>query len=165
MNATTGNGLPLLRRYRRRKTARVFGFNPWNFEAEAGDLMVDSTTGRLYRCEESSGPDKAAIGELNPREIKPPLPGLHAVIHENEIWWASAQKPQPRRRYFRGVSVRLECEHRTVLSSSMYRLDRRRLACLKGHAERGGTFCEKCGTKCMPVKWGTTVRLSEAKRR
>jgi len=77
----------LIRRYRRKRSAKVFPYNPWNTETEPGDLMV-SCSGMLYRLEESSGWGKRQSGVLTPRTIDPPTVDLIAVIHGNEIWWA-----------------------------------------------------------------------------
>lgn len=77
----------LIKRYRHRKSTRVFPYNPWNFDAEPGDLMVDQN-GKLFRLRESSGYQKRGAGELTMVEIKPP-PGLIAVMWgPNEVWWA-----------------------------------------------------------------------------
>ena len=77
----------LVGRYRRRRSAKVLHFNQWNQEAEQGDLMVDSTNGKLYRLEQSSGWGKRMSGELTPREIPPPYDGLIACIKDDEVWW------------------------------------------------------------------------------
>jgi len=83
-----------VRRYRRCRTARVWGYNPWAWNAEPGDLMVCGLTGRLYRLEEPSSWPKAAAGELYPRHVKPPEAGLRAEIvnvdapqDQWEVWW------------------------------------------------------------------------------
>jgi len=79
--------LDVVKRYRHRKSTRVFPYNPWNFNAEPGDLMVDQN-GKLFRLKESSGYQKRGSGELTPVEIKPP-PGLFAVMWGmDEVWWA-----------------------------------------------------------------------------
>jgi len=74
-------------RYRRRRTTRVLTYNPWNFDAEVGDLMVDSVDGALYRLEESSGWGKRTSGDLTPRRIKPLSTDMVAKIIDGEIWW------------------------------------------------------------------------------
>jgi hypothetical protein len=56
-------------RYRKRKTTRVLGWNPHNWDAEPGDLMVRVSAGRLFRLEAGVNPS-AADGHLYPREIK-----------------------------------------------------------------------------------------------
>ncbi len=90
--------LRLVQRYRRRKKVRVFGYNPWLAEAEPGDLMV-TTGGKLMRLEVSSGRNKRDAGDLTPRTIKPPRPGLIAVYgpkdevpEKRSIWWAEKAK-------------------------------------------------------------------------
>lgn len=75
-----------VRRYRRRKTSRVWRYHPLNTDAEPGDLMV-AYDGRLFRLEESSGWGKRMAGELTLRTIKPPRLGLRAELREGEIWW------------------------------------------------------------------------------
>ena len=78
---------PLVLRYRRRRSSTVWHYNARAWDAEPGDLMV-THDGILYRLTESSGWGKREAGELTPRTIKPPHPGLFAVIHEDEVWWA-----------------------------------------------------------------------------
>lgn len=84
--------LRMVKRYRRRRTAKVLHFDAWNFAAEPGDLMVDME-GRLFRLEQSSGYRKRrSLGELTPRLIPPPQPGLGAKIvigadGMREVWW------------------------------------------------------------------------------
>lgn len=73
-----------VRKYRSK--ARVLPWDPWNYSAEVGDLMVNSN-GRLYRLAESRGRNKAAAGELTPVLIKPPSPELYAKIIDGEVWW------------------------------------------------------------------------------
>lgn len=72
-------------RYRKRKTTRVLGWNPYNFDAEPGDLMVGH--GKLYRLEDRRIGPMAALGELYPREIQPPSPNLKAIKLEGEVFW------------------------------------------------------------------------------
>ena len=62
----------------RKRGGRVLDYDPWNFDAEVGDFMID-TVGRLYRLEESRGRDKAMSGDLTPRRIKPPHPTATAT--------------------------------------------------------------------------------------
>ncbi len=73
-------------RYRKRKTAKVWPYNPRNFQIDPGDLMVD-WNGSLYRAEESSGSGKRRLGELTPRYIKPPDNKARAVIEDGEVYW------------------------------------------------------------------------------
>lgn len=49
--------------------------------------------GKLWRLAESNGRNKAAIGELTPLEIKPPVIGLKAMWlkDKDEIWWVNAE--------------------------------------------------------------------------
>ena len=78
-----------VRRYRRRRATRVLRYNSWDQSAEPGDLMV-AGDGKLFLLTESSGWQKAANGELTPREIKPPVPGWLAGIVKGdttEVWW------------------------------------------------------------------------------
>lgn len=76
----------LVMRYRRRRSANVLLYNPWNFKAEPGDLMV-TNGGTLFRLEESSGWGKRMSGVLYPRQIKPPQKGMVAVIKDDEVYW------------------------------------------------------------------------------
>lgn len=72
-------------RYRRRRAVAVLRFNPWNCDAEPGDLMVGSE-GSLVRLE-SARTSAAAAGELYPRLIHPPKRGMLAAIIDGEVWW------------------------------------------------------------------------------
>lgn len=74
-------------RYRKRKSARVFPFSAYNFDAEPGDLMVVPYSTILYRLEDRRIGPLAAAGVLYPREIKPPLAGLKSIIEEGEVYW------------------------------------------------------------------------------
>ncbi len=74
----------LVRKYRSK--AKVRRWDPWDFDVEVGDLLVDSF-GKLYRAAQSRGRDKAASGELTPITIKPPSPELRAKIIDGEVWW------------------------------------------------------------------------------
>lgn len=62
----------------------VFPYNPWNQEAEAGDIMV-SSEGRAWRLYESNGRNKRDLGELPLREIK--KHGKIAKIIDGKIVW------------------------------------------------------------------------------
>jgi hypothetical protein len=63
-------------------------------------------------------------------------------------------------RYFRGVLFKLECGHEKVQSTSMYRLDRRRLSCIIGSTNRTGLWCLECNALCQPTECKGTVRLN-----
>lgn len=63
-----------------------------------------------------------------------------------------------RARYFRGLRVLLDCGHVQVYSTCMWRLDARRLSCIIGSINRGGTFCDTCRVMNMPVKYLGTTR-------
>jgi hypothetical protein len=54
--------------YRKRKKTRILQWNPRNWDAEPGDLMVRVSEGRLFRLEAAINPG-AADGGLYPREI------------------------------------------------------------------------------------------------
>lgn len=75
-----------IKRYRRRRSANVMGYHFRNFGIEEGDLLV-THDGILYRAEASSGWGKRCAGELTPRTIHPPEPGLVASIIAGEVWW------------------------------------------------------------------------------
>lgn len=44
-------------------------FNPWNFDAEVGDRVIDFGD-NVYDLRESRGRNKAALGELTPVLVK-----------------------------------------------------------------------------------------------
>src|SRR5713101_5121799 len=94
--APRGSVHRIVRRFRKRKAARVWRYNPWAWDAEAGDLMV-SHNGILMRLEESNGWGKRCAGELTPRTIKPPQPGLIAEIIGDDVWWLSPNEKGQRR--------------------------------------------------------------------
>lgn len=73
-------------RYRKHRKTRVLRFNPWNFDAEPGDLMVANGV-QLFRLEEARTPSVSAVGELYPRVIKPPHPGMRPWLVDDEVWW------------------------------------------------------------------------------
>jgi hypothetical protein len=73
-------------KYRRKRSSKVLAYNPWNFNAEPGDLMVDHS-GNLFRLEENPSPIIRAGGELRPRRIKPKKTNMKAKIINKEIYW------------------------------------------------------------------------------
>ena len=75
-----------MEKYRKRKTARILQWNPWNWEAESGDIMI-SLQGKAYRLEPSSGWNKRCAGELYPRKIKCPTGFNRAIIKNGEMYW------------------------------------------------------------------------------
>jgi len=75
-------------RYKRRRSARVYHWNPWNPDIEIGDLLVDHR-GKLYRAEASTGWGKRKAGDLTPREIKPPDDTMKAIIVGDEVFWVA----------------------------------------------------------------------------
>lgn len=81
--------LTLIRQYRSKR--KVHHYNPWNEEAQPGDLVVDMK-GRLFCLMESNGRNKRAAGDLTPKQIKPPLPDLCATIIDNKVWWVREEK-------------------------------------------------------------------------
>ena len=63
-----------------RTKARILKYNPWNQDAEPGDIMIGE--GKLFRLEESHGWGRRTAGELYCREIKPPAPNLgNKLLH------------------------------------------------------------------------------------
>jgi hypothetical protein len=78
-------------RYKRKRSAAI---NPPEVVAEPGDLWVRS--GRLYRLETPSGRDAKDAGLLYPRLIKPPAPGLFAIVKRGETYWV--HNPTPNRK-------------------------------------------------------------------
>lgn len=72
-------------KHRKRKDTKILGWNPWNFDAEPGDLMVGH--GKLYRLEDRKRGNMAAAGELYPRLIKPPVEGLFAILDGEDVFW------------------------------------------------------------------------------
>ncbi len=79
------------KRYRRRRSVKVWVYSEWNFKVEPGDLLV-TFDGKLFRAESSNGYGKRNLGELTPRLIKPPQDGMIAIIEEQEIYWVRAMK-------------------------------------------------------------------------
>ncbi len=67
----------LLGMIRHRTRNRVLPFNPWNFDAEVGDIMVNHWR-EAYYLRQSRGRNKADAGELTPVQIK--REGYHAVV-------------------------------------------------------------------------------------
>lgn len=68
------------------RIGNILHYDPYNFDAEAGDKMVDSE-GKLFRLVESSGFQKRKSGELTPVRIYPPIPEAKAIIRNKQIWW------------------------------------------------------------------------------
>jgi len=64
---------------------RVLPYDPWNFDAEVGDIMVDSMSEKAYRLYESRGRNKRDAGELTPVEIK--KPGKRATLVDGKLVW------------------------------------------------------------------------------
>ena len=62
----------------------VLRYNPWNFDAEPGDIMVkqDGTAYRLYERKDSN---ISASGELFMRQLK--REGHKATIQKDELVW------------------------------------------------------------------------------
>lgn len=67
------------------------------------------------------------------------------------------------RRYFRGVRVRLECGHETVIATSFYRLSESRVSAVVRSAIRTGIWCLQCehGGQCQVVEYLGTCRLED----
>ena len=63
--------------------SRIHGFNAWNMDLEVGDYIVDHN-GILYRLTESKGRNKAASGELTPKNI---TPNGKRAIKVDEVWF------------------------------------------------------------------------------
>ena len=61
----------------------VLNYNPWNFDAEPGDIMVSQ--GRAWRLYVRRGGPMAAAGELCMRELK--KKGHRATIKNDELVW------------------------------------------------------------------------------
>ena len=74
------------KRYRKRRSTRVWVYSPWNFQIEPGDLIVDSL-GQLCRAVESRGPNQSRQGLLTTRDIPAPDRGVVAKIRRGEVWW------------------------------------------------------------------------------
>lgn len=51
-----------------------------------------------------------------------------------------------------------ECGCKKVVTTSFYRLDKRRLSCILGNLARG-TFCLNCKAEVMPSKHWIVIRL------
>jgi len=67
----------------------------------------------------------------------------------------------PRKNYFRGIKVKLECGHTEVIATSFYLLNKNRVGAILGHHARRGVFCKECGTICMPAESLGTCRLED----
>lgn len=79
---------------RRRTRNRVLPYDPWNMNAEVGDIMVDAM-GQAFYLRKSRGRDKAAAGELTPVQFKRRgyIAGIHVEANEpHSFYWI----PQPR---------------------------------------------------------------------
>lgn len=63
-----------------------------------------------------------------------------------------------KRRYFRGVKMRLECGHVEVRGTSFFRLSEGRAACIVGSYIRKGVFCKQCKAICQPEQYLGTCR-------
>jgi hypothetical protein len=70
---------------------RIWGYNPWNFYAEPGDVMI-TFEGVLFLLYCVRGSGKTAAGELSERRIKPPSPDLVALKIGEEVWWVRERK-------------------------------------------------------------------------
>ena len=68
------------------RVGRILRFNPWNFDAEPGDKMIDHN-GVAYLLRQSTGWGKRSVGELTHHRIKPPHPDAKAVIRGDQMWW------------------------------------------------------------------------------
>jgi hypothetical protein len=64
-------------------------YNPWNFGAEPGDIMV-AMDGRAFRLYTIRGSCSAAAGELCAREIK--RRGCNAMIENGQLRWVRAAR-------------------------------------------------------------------------
>jgi hypothetical protein len=64
----------------------VLRYNPWNLDAESGDIMVGG--GRAWRLYERRGGPKAAAGELCMRELK--RKGMKATIKDGKLFWITS---------------------------------------------------------------------------
>lgn len=64
-----------------------------------------------------------------------------------------------RQRHFRGVLVRLECEHTAVLPTSWWRLSAALVAVTLGYALRRGVWCVECKAFCHPLQYLKTCRI------
>jgi len=63
---------------------KVLRYNPWNFDAEPGDIMV-SHDGRAWKLYDRPGSAKSCAGELSQRELK--KPGCLADIVDGKLVW------------------------------------------------------------------------------
>ena len=66
---------------------RVLHYNPRNFDAESGDIMVDFD-GRAYRLYSRRDSPSCAAGELFTRQIK--RPGQKAKIVDGKLVWKAS---------------------------------------------------------------------------
>lgn len=66
----------------------VLRYNPWNQDAEPGDIMVGG--GRAWRLYERKGGPRSASGELSMRELK--KKGKRATIENGELVWIESSR-------------------------------------------------------------------------
>jgi len=64
----------------------ILRYNPWNFDAESGDIMVGF--GRAWRLYDRKGSPSSAAGQLLMRELK--KKGKKAIIQNNELIWVDS---------------------------------------------------------------------------
>lgn len=67
-----------------------------------------------------------------------------------------------RQTFSRGVKWKGECGHINIASTSFYRLNKDREACIRGNILRGGGWCKTCNTRVMPVEWLGTARMCDS---
>ena len=67
---------------------RVLNYNPWNFNAEEGDIMVGG--GKAWRLCSRKGSWAAAAGELYMYPLHGFHPGKRAAIVDGKLVWREA---------------------------------------------------------------------------
>jgi len=69
---------------RQLREGKILPYDPWNFNAEPGDIMVAVFSGRAWRLYEPPG-QAAKAGELSMRELK--KPGMKAILEDGKLKW------------------------------------------------------------------------------
>jgi hypothetical protein len=74
--------------FKKRNKTKILSYNPWNFDAEPGDLMISLLCGKLMRLEESRG-NAGSMGILYPRFIHPPIGYDKIICIQDKLYWVT----------------------------------------------------------------------------
>jgi hypothetical protein len=78
--------------------------------------------------------------------------GSHDSIQTDNLMFTEGEIIM-RQRNFQSLIIELECGHFVSFVTSFFRLQRDRLACLKGDLIRKGVWCKICKTTDQPKRW------------